>query len=398
LYLRVEKLDNSPADGGVGAKHLVPDGNMRNNINVGESIDVDDGLFQINFRDYSFSIPHAKVSSETHGLSDNTMAVSSNFSNPVASSPDPLRIAVLIHGVKIPTPGIEINNSEIEFKLIGGPEDMEELMGELDRLETRDGEKYYDRLLNFGYDFYTTETLDIAEQLATFINRDTHEGDVIDIYGYSYGGIVARTFIKYFWNKRPNMTHNVNIEYVFTMGTPNRGIYVNIDSPEYLIDLPLVGDAFWAVIRPVEMTNPIPNTGYIEYSSFIRDVLGTYATHSHLIDWTAIRGDKYEGVKYIYGWSAMSLNGPLSDGVVPTDRCLLDGMAKNILLHVDHGGTRDINTIMNILDASLMPEEPEETPVFSGAGFLLAILSSLVTSMLFLMVSFIRNEPRAKHK
>ncbi|MHA1370941.1 MAG: esterase/lipase family protein, partial [Promethearchaeota archaeon] len=390
LYLRVERLDNSPADGGVGAKHLVPDGNMPNSVNVGESMDVDDGFFQINFRGYSFSIPYAKVSSETHGMSDKTMAVSSNFSNPVASSPDPSRIAVLIHGVHT---SIDPDS--------GSPENMIELKEQLDRLETRDGEKYYDRLLNFGYDSNDTFIMDIAEQLATFIDRYTHEGDVIDIYGFSFGGIVARTFIKYYWNDDDYMSHDVNIEHVFTMGTPNRGIYVDLHSKEYLIDFYLVGEAVKAVIRPIGFLLP-PNIIEVEKPSFIRDSLGTSATHNDIIYWTAIRGNggvgiEYDGVIsfYYFGWSAIILNGVEGDNVVPTARCILNNATENVLLKVAHGETKDINTIVDVLDVILAPEE---TPVFSDAGFLLAILSSLLTSMLLLMVSFIRHEPRAKHK
>ncbi|MHA1372039.1 MAG: esterase/lipase family protein [Promethearchaeota archaeon] len=391
LYLRVEKLDNSPADGGVGAKHLVPDGYMRNNINVGESMDVNDGFFQINFRGYSFSIPNAKVSSEMHGLSDNTMAVSSNFSNPVASSPDPSRIAVLIHGVHIA--------SKPES---GSPKNMIELMGQLKRLETRDGKKYYDKFLNFGYDSNDTWIRDIAKQLTTFIDRYTNEGDIIDIYGFSFGGIVARTFIKYYWNNKNYTTHDVNIEYVFTMGTPNRGIYVNMYSPEYYIDYQLVGEAVRAVIRPIAPLIP-PDIIEFEKPSFIKNSLGTSATHIDIIYWTAIRGDGGLGKSiggvisfYYFGWSAIIFNGVKGDNVVPTARCILDNATENVLLDVDHGGTKDINTIVEVLDVILAPEV---TPVFSDAGFLLAILSSLLTSMLLLlMVSFIRHEPRAKHK
>ncbi|MHA1368784.1 MAG: hypothetical protein ACTSRA_03560, partial [Promethearchaeota archaeon] len=73
--------------------------------------------------------------------------------------------------------------------------------------------------------------------------------------------------------------------------------------------------------------------------------------------------------------------------VDPTARCILDDADKDVVLDVDHGRTRDIDTIRDVL----FPPPPEETPIFSGVGFSFALITSVGISMLLMMVSFIRH-------
>jgi pimeloyl-ACP methyl ester carboxylesterase len=245
----------------------------------------------------------------------------------------------------------------------------------------------YTSVLDWGYNSYWVPLEAHSVDLAAYITANVPAGVWIDLYGFSYGGIVARYFVKHNWDSVRNP-----IEFVFTMGTPNQGIFIDVSDVTGLLFLnpfeaEFIGAGFAgvAMVRPMAPIVPpliyreLPGVIYPSIQAvFYRNLysnaawLGTAADHTDHIRWYSISGYGFGGV-YIIG-NSMRLsspnNGILGDGMVPTERCNLDG-ATNIRLNVDHVGTQDWNTIFPIIS----PPIPEESSFFSDIAFFFALAS-----------------------
>lgn len=194
----------------------------------------------------------------------------------------------------------------------------------------------YRSVMRFNYDSYGLKHYQAAKELKDFILTNFPAGSVIDLYGHSYGGIVLRTYMSYF------QASGRTIEYKFTMGTPNKGVYIDKNNYEFLQVLS-GGEAVIAMSRFITK-KPSPYTeidqendnifnGYAEYS------IGTSVSSSN---WVSIYAG---GWGYIFGTSCPEFNGGGGDNIVPTDRCPLGGASLEYLAGFWHDYTMDITTV-----------------------------------------------------